>query len=252
MIVLRKIIIMWRASVLTLFPEMFPGPLEHSLSGRGLKEKIWSLDTVDMRDFATDKHHTADDSPFGGGAGMVIKPDIVDAALTHATSNGTDPRQIVFLTPRGTPLRQPIVRNLMETSPHGLIMLCGRYEGIDHRVIEKWQESHNLIEISIGDYILSGGEMAALTLMDSCVRLLPGIVHTVESLESESFELDLLEFSHYTRPHIWHDKVVPEILLSGNHKKIAQWRQQQAEQITKQRRPDLWEAYLNKHSSNQR
>lgn len=239
---------MWHASVLTLFPDMFPGPLGSSLSGKGLESKIWSLDTVDMRQFATDKHKTVDDSPFGGGAGMVIKPDIVDQALHHVTSQTSKKRQIVFLTPRGTPLRQPIVRNLMNTSPDGLILLCGRYEGIDHRVIEKWHESHDLMEISIGDYILSGGEMAALTLMDACVRLLPGIVHTPESLESESFELDLLEFSHYTRPHNWHDKVVPDVLLSGNHKKIAQWRLQQAEQVTKTRRPDLWDAYLNKNN----
>lgn len=243
----------WRATVLTLFPEMFPGPLAHSLAGRALRENLWLLKTIDIRDFAHDKHQTVDDTCVGGGAGMVLKADIVDAALTYACSQYNEEKPaIIYLTPRGEPLRQPRVRSLMKNNSSGCILLCGRYEGIDDRVIEKWREEKGLMEISIGDYILSGGEIAALTLMDACVRLLPGVVNKQESLESESFELDLLEFPQYTKPQNWQGKAVPEVLLSGDHKKIAAWRQGQSEKITKERRPDLWDAYSKNDSSHQK
>jgi len=244
----------WLATVVTLFPEMFPGPLGHSLAGRGLDGNIWQLDTVNIRDFAHDKHKTVDDTCFGGGAGMVLKPDVVHSALESAVSkygaHSAKPSikpSIVYVTPRGVPLNQKIVRSLAGGS--GLVVLCGRYEGVDNRVIEYWRENNGLQEVSLGDYILSGGEMAALTMIDACVRLLPGIVNTQESLESESFELDLLEFSQYTKPQNWQNKIVPEILLSGDHKKIAAWRQCEAEKITKERRPDLWQTYLMKKLS---
>lgn len=226
---------------------MFPGPLAYSLAGRALKEELWELQTIDIRDFAHDKHQTVDDTCAGGGAGMVLKADIVDAALGHAYGLYHDEKPaLIYLTPRGEPLRQPRVHSLMKEHSAGCILLCGRYEGVDDRVIEKWREEKSLIEISIGDYILSGGEIAALTLMDACVRLLPGVVNKQESLESESFELGLLEFPQYTKPQNWQDKAIPEVLLSGDHKKIAAWRHKKAEEITKQRRPDLWDAYLRK------
>jgi tRNA (guanine37-N1)-methyltransferase len=234
---------------------MFPGPLGSALAGKGLQEKIWQLSTIDIRNFALDKHKTVDDSCFGGGAGMVLKPDVTHAALESALAtydNGAEPA-IVYLTPRGERLTQAKVRSLVYDYPSGVILLCGRYEGVDDRVIQHWSQEHNLQEISIGDYILSGGEVAALTVIDACVRLLPGIVNSIESLESESFELDLLEFPHYTKPQNWRDKIVPDVLLSGDHKKIAAWRHKQAEQITRKRRPDLWQSYLYKKlSSDQR
>lgn len=243
----------WQATVLTLFPEMFPGPLEHSLAGKAIKEGKWSLTAIDIRDFAYDKHQTVDDTCVGGGAGMVLKADVVNAALSYAYNQYfSEKPAIIYLTPRGEPLRQPRVHSLIQDNPAGCILLCGRYEGVDDRVIEKWREEKGLLEISIGDYILSGGEIAALTLMDACVRLLPGVVNKQESLESESFELDLLEFPQYTKPQNWQGKVVPEILLSGDHKKIAAWRHQQAEKITQERRSDLWQAYLTKRPFDQR
>lgn len=227
---------------------MFPGPLAHSLAGRGLQDGLWQLDTINIRDFATDKHRTVDDTCAGGGAGMVLKADVVDRALQaglEAYPKDNRPA-IIYLTPRGKPLQQADTRRLIKDHPAGCVLLCGRYEGVDDRVIRHWQQEYSLIEISIGDYILSGGEMAALVLMDACVRLLPGIVNKQESLESESFELDLLEYPQYTKPQNWQGKVVPEILLSGDHKKIAAWRLSQAEIITQERRPDLWDAYLDK------
>jgi tRNA (guanine37-N1)-methyltransferase len=237
----------WRATILTLFPDIFPGPLAHSLAGKGLQQKIWQLQTINIRDFAADKHKTVDDTCFGGGAGMVLKPDVVHSALESALKsyNGEKP-SIIYLTPRGTPLTQLKLRSIVNDHACGAMFLCGRYEGVDDRVIQHWQQQHHLQEISLGDYILSGGEIAALTIIDACVRLLPGIVNKVESLESESFELDLLEFPHYTKPHNWQNQIVPEILLSGDHKKIAAWRHKQAEKITRERRPDLWQSYLNK------
>lgn len=233
----------WQATVVTLFPEMFPGPLAHSLVGRALEDKIWELNTINIRDYATDKHRTVDDTCFGGGAGMVLRSDIIDAALRAVDVSVKT--QFIYLTPRGKPLTQKIVKRLThETSQ--LVILCGRYEGVDDRVIESWTESHGLEEISIGDYVLTGGEIAAFTLLDACVRLLPGVIGKQESLDNESFELELLEHPQYTRPQTWNNKIVPDVLLSGDHKKIAAWRQNEAEKITQVRRPDLWAVYQSK------
>jgi tRNA (guanine37-N1)-methyltransferase len=224
----------WRASALTLFPDMFPGPLAHSLAGRALGEGVWSLDIVDIRDFATDRHRSVDDVPFGGGAGMVLRPDVVDAALAAAHVGD---RPAIYLTPRGRPLTQERVRRLAEGS--GVVLLCGRYEGVDQRVIE----ARGLEEISVGDYVLSGGEPAALVLLDACVRLLPGVMGAAASADDESFSRGLLEYPHYTRPAEWNGRPVPEVLLSGHHAAVAAWRRAEAERVTRERRPDLWAAY---------
>jgi tRNA (guanine37-N1)-methyltransferase len=225
----------WRAVVLTLFPEMFPGPLGHSLAGRALERGDWVLDAVNIRDFATDRHATVDDNPFGGGAGMVMRADVLDRALESVA----DPRgPVIYLSPRGAPLSQDRVKSL--AAGEAVTLLCGRYEGVDHRLIE----ARGLEEVSLGDFVLSGGETAALALLDACVRLLPGVLGAPESLAEESFERGLLEYPHYTRPAEWQGRRVPDVLLSGNHAAIAAWRLAQAEAITKIRRPDLWSAYL--------
>ena len=226
----------WTATVLTLFPEMFPGPLGQSLAGRGLAEGIWALEPVDIRGFATDKHRSVDDSPFGGGAGMVMRPDVVDAAITGARRAGP----LIYFTPRGRLLTQARVRELALGS--GVTLLCGRFEGVDQRVLD----AHEAEEISLGDFVLSGGELAALMLMDAVVRLLPGVTGNQESLEDESFERGLLEYPHYTRPKEWQGRTVPEVLMSGHHENVRQWRQRQAEDVTRRRRPDLWDAYVTK------
>lgn len=236
----------WNVNILTLFPEMFPGPLAYSLAGKGLKNKIWNLKTIQIRDFASDRRKTVDDTCYGHGAGMILKPDVIHAALLNTVSDFKGTPTIVYTTPRGKPFNQNLAQDLIRKD--GVIILCGRYEGIDERVIEYWKDEHQLQEISIGDYIISGGEIAALTILDACIRLLPNIVHSEESLIYESFELDLLEFPQYTKPYNWQDRVVPDVLLSGDHKRIALWQQEQAEKITQERRPDLWEAYLKKNS----
>lgn len=223
----------WRATVLTVFPDMFPGPLGLSLAGRGLSRDLWRLSAVDLRDFAEDRHRTVDDEPFGGGPGMVMRPDVIDRALA-ATA---DARPLVFLTPRGRPLDQARVRDLAAGA--GVVLLCGRYEGIDQRVIDRWAPE----EISLGDFVLSGGEPAAIALLDACVRLVPGVTGKAESLEDESFEWGLLEYPHYTRPRDWDERAVPEVLLSGHHEQIRAWRRGQAETTTRARRPDLWSRY---------
>lgn len=222
----------WRASVLTLFPEMFPGPLAHSLAGRALQAGVWSLQAVNIRDFATDRHRSVDDTPFGGGAGMVMRADVVDAALASVV----DDRPVIFLTPRGRALTQADARLYAEGS--GVILLCGRYEGVDQRVIE----ARGMEEVSIGDYVLSGGELPALVLLDATVRLLPGVMGAAESAAEESFSGQLLEYPHYTRPAEWQGRRVPDVLLSGHHAAITAWRQAEAERITRERRPDLWVA----------
>jgi tRNA (guanine37-N1)-methyltransferase len=224
----------WRATVLTLFPDMFPGPLGHSLAGRALDRGIWSLDAHDIRDSATDRHRTVDDTPFGGGAGMVMRPDVLAAALAPVM----DGRPALYLTPRGAPLTQATVRRL--AGGPGVVLLCGRYEGIDERVIA----SEKLEEVSVGDYVLSGGEPAALVLLDACVRLLPGVMGAAASADEESFSAGLLEYPHYTRPAEWQGRRVPDVLLSGHHAEVAAWRRREAERITRERRPDLWAAYL--------
>jgi tRNA (guanine37-N1)-methyltransferase len=223
----------WRATVLTLFPEMFPGPLGLSLAGRGLERGIWSLQTRQIREFAPDRHRSVDDTPFGGGAGMVMRPDVLDAALASCD----DGRPVVYLTPRGERLTQRTVRGLARAP--GVVLLCGRYEGVDQRVIE----ARGLREISVGDYVLSGGEPAAMVLFDACVRLLPGVMGAAESAQDESFSVGLLEAAHYTRPAQWQGRPVPEVLLSGHHAEIAAWRRAQSECVTRARRPDLWAAY---------
>ncbi|MDH5747954.1 MAG: tRNA (guanosine(37)-N1)-methyltransferase TrmD [Rhodospirillales bacterium] len=226
----------WTAKVLTLFPEMFPGPLGLSLSGQALKDGIWALETVDIRAFARDKHRTVDGAPFGGGPGMVMAPDVVDEALTAALSDGTE-APLIYLTPRGRPLCQDRVREL--AGGPGVVLLCGRFEGVDERVLEARQ----IEEVSLGDFVLSGGEPAAIALIDACVRQLPGVMGSEESLAEESFERGLLEYPQYTRPRDWQGREVPEILISGHHDKIRAWRLAQAEEITKARRPDLWSRY---------
>jgi tRNA (guanine37-N1)-methyltransferase len=220
----------WRASILTIFPAMFPGPLGQSLAGRALETGVWSLDVSNIRDFAGDRHRTVDDTPFGGGAGMVLRPDIVDASVAQVA----DDRPIVCLTPRGRRFTQADARRF--AAQPGLILLCGRYEGIDQRVIE----ARAMDEISIGDYVLSGGELAALVLLDSIVRLLPGVMGAAESAVEESFSAGLLEYPHYTRPAEWQGRRVPDVLLSGHHAAVAAWRHAQSERITRERRPDLW------------
>lgn len=222
----------WIAKVLTLFPEMFPGPLGLSLVGQALGRGDWRLETVDIRAFASDKHRSVDDTPFGGGPGMVLRPDVVDAAIGAALEGFDGP--LVFLTPRGRPLDQARARALADGP--GVALLCGRYEGVDERVIEARAPE----EISLGDFVLSGGEMAAMALLDACVRLLPGVVGAEASLAEESFERGLLEYPHYTRPQTWQGRTVPDVLLSGHHEKVRLWRRAEAERITRERRPDLW------------
>lgn len=226
----------WKAKVLTLFPEMFPGPLGLSLAGQGLEAGSWALEAVDIRDFAADKHRTVDDPPFGGGPGMVIRPDVVSEAIDAAV--GADPSlALIYLTPRGRPLTQARVGELARGP--GIVLLCGRYEGLDERVLD----AHGLDEISLGDFVLSGGEAAAIAVIDACVRLLPGVVGAPESLIDESFENGLLEYPQYTRPREWRGRTVPEVLVSGDHEKVKAWRRHQAEAITRERRPDLWARY---------
>jgi tRNA (guanine37-N1)-methyltransferase len=223
----------WASTVLTLFPDMFPGALGVSLVGQALSAGIWSLDTVQIRDFSVGKHASVDDSPSGGGAGMVLRADVVAAAIDHARKDRPD-RPSIYLSPRGEPLTQALVREL--AAGPGVILLAGRFEGVDERVIE----GRHLREISIGDYVLSGGEIAAQVLIDACVRLLPGVLGGAASTTDESFENGLLEYPQYTKPRDWEGRETPEILLSGDHKKIAQWRRAESDRITRERRPDLW------------
>jgi len=227
----------WRATVLTLYPEMFPGPLGLSLAGKALAEDKWTLETIDIRDFATDKHRSVDDTPAGGGAGMVMRADIAGAALDAARKTAPPGTPLFYLSPRGKPLTQERARSLSQGP--GVVLLCGRFEGIDERVLE----ARNVEEISIGDYVLSGGELAAMVLLDACVRLLPGVAGNEVSLEDESFASGLLEYPHYTRPREWEGRAIPDVLLSGDHEKIAKWRRAQAESLTKARRPDLYQRH---------
>ena len=222
----------WSATILTLYPEMFPGPLGASLAGRALREGIWSLDTVQIRDFAADKHRSVDDTPAGGGAGMVMRADVLGAAVDHVLSRAPDV-PLLAMTPRGQPLTQDLVRSLAAWP--GVSILCGRFEGIDERLFE----ARPIVPVSIGDYVLSGGEIAALTLLDACVRLLPGVMGAASSGEEESFEQGLLEYPHYTRPVTWEGRTIPEVLRSGDHAKIAAWRHERAAADTRSRRPDL-------------
>jgi tRNA (guanine37-N1)-methyltransferase len=223
----------FRATILTLYPEMFPGPLGESLAGRGLSEGIWNLEALNIRDHAIDKHRTVDDTPAGGGAGMVLRCDVLAAAI-DAVADG---RPMLAMTPRGAPLTQARVRNLAEGE--GAIILCGRFEGFDERIFD----ARPVEALSIGDYVLSGGELGAMVLLDACVRLLPGIMGAASSGEEESFETGLLEYPHYTRPVEWEGRTIPEVLRSGDHAKIAAWRHERAIEDTRLRRPDLIERH---------
>jgi tRNA (guanine37-N1)-methyltransferase len=225
---------MWRASVLTIFPEVFPGPLGASLAGKALASRIWSLEISDIRTFASDRHRSVDDTPAGGGPGMVMKADVLGRAIDAIA---TDQRPRLLLSPRGSPLTQSRVENLAVGV--GVVLVCGRFEGIDERVIA----GRGLEEVSVGDYVLSGGEIAAMALIDACVRLLPGVMGAAASGTEESFAGGLLEYPQYTRPQVWEGRPIPEVLLSGDHAKIAAWRRSEAERLTKERRPDLWERY---------
>lgn len=229
----------FKATVLTLYPEMFPGPLGQSLAGRGLERGLWALETGQIRDFATDKHRSVDDTPAGGGAGMVLRADILAKAIDGSVRED-DPRPKLLMSPRGRPFTQAMAHDLAEGP--GAVIVCGRFEGVDQRVID----ARNLTEVSIGDYILSGGEIAAITMLDAIVRLIPGVMGNMESAETESFETGLLEHPHYTRPADFEGRTIPEVLTSGNHRKIAEWRQEQAEKLTRERRPDLWRRHLSR------
>jgi tRNA (guanine37-N1)-methyltransferase len=225
---------MWRASVLTLFPEMFPGPLGASLAGRALAAKLWSLDAIDIRAHATDKHRTVDDTPAGGGPGMVMKADVLATALDSVPQ---DDRPQLLMSPRGKPLAQSRVQELARGP--GAVILCGRFEGIDERLIE----ARKLEEVSLGDFVLSGGEVAALALLDACIRLIPGVMGKEASAAEESFSHGLLEYPQYTRPAVFEGRPIPEVLTSGDHARVEKWRKAEAERLTRERRPDLWAAY---------
>ena len=225
---------MWRASVLTIFPDMFPGPLAHSLAGKALASSIWSLDTIDIRAHATDKHRTVDDTPAGGGPGMVMKADVLARAL-DAVPHDTRPR--LLMSPRGKQLTQGRVAELVRHL--GVVIICARFEGVDERLIK----ARRLEEVSLGDYVLSGGEIAALAVLDACVRLLPGVMGKEASAAEESFADGLLEYPQYTRPPVFEGEPIPEVLISGDHSKVKAWRRAEAERLTAERRPDLWAAY---------
>jgi len=230
---------MWRASVLTIFPEMFPGPLGISLAGKALGAKLWSLETIDIRAHATDKHRTVDDTPTGGGPGMVMKADVLARALDSLAIDAlpADDRPRLLMSPRGVPLTQTRVRQLAAGS--GAVILCGRFEGVDERLIA----ARALEEISLGDFVLSGGEPAALALLDACVRLIPGVMGKEASAAEESFSAGLLEYPQYTKPPVWEGQAIPDVLLSGDHAKVANWRREEAERLTSERRSDLWAAH---------
>jgi tRNA (guanine37-N1)-methyltransferase len=226
----------WAATILTLYPEMFPGPLGHSLAGRALQERTWSLETVQIRDFAADRHRSVDDTPAGGGAGMVMRADVLARAVDHVLERRPD-APLLAMSPRGQPLGQALVREL--AAGPGVSILCGRFEGMDERLFE----ARPVLPVSIGDYVLSGGETAALVVLDACVRLLPGVMGQPSSGEEESFEAGLLEYPHYTRPFEWEGRRIPEVLRSGDHAKIAAWRKARAAEDTRLRRPDLIERH---------
>lgn len=227
---------MVKIKIFTLFPEMFPGPLGYSVVGKALEQGLWSLDAVNIRDYAHDKHRTVDDTCYGGGPGMVMRPDVIDEAL-EAHYADSRPSRLVYLSPRGQRFDQALAKELAQTDTIGL--LCGRFEGVDQRVLDAW----GFEEISLGDFVLSGGELAAMSMIDACIRLIPGVLGDTESISEESFAEGLLEYPQYTRPFEWKGRMVPEPLRSGHHENIKAWRLSQAEELTKNRRPDLWKAY---------
>ena len=225
---------MWQARIFTLYPEIFPGPLNKGLYGKALSNKIWNLDIINIRDSAKDKHKTVDDTPFGGGSGMLIKPDVLARSIDQHVNKS---EKIFYLSPKGKLFNQETAKSL--SKEHCINLICGHFEGVDQRLLE----TRNIEEISIGDYILSGGETAAFVIVDSILRLIPGILGNEESVHEESFENGLLEYPQYTKPQLWEEKNVPEVLLSGDHSKIKDWRLSQSEAITRHRRPDLWQKY---------
>ena len=225
---------MWKVRIFTLYPEIFPGPLNKGLYGKALSNKIWDLDIINIRDSAEDRHKTVDDTPFGGGSGMLIKPDVLASSIDQHVSKR---EKIFYLTPKGKLFNQKIAKSL--SKEHCVNLICGHFEGVDQRLLE----TRNIEEISIGDYILSGGETAAFVIVDSVLRLIPGILGNEESVHEESFENGLLEYPQYTKPQLWEEKNVPDVLLSGDHSKIKDWRLSQSEAITRHRRPDLWQKY---------
>ncbi|MGE0109403.1 MAG: tRNA (guanosine(37)-N1)-methyltransferase TrmD [Bdellovibrionales bacterium] len=234
---------LFHAAILTLFPDMFPGPLGQALAGKALEDGLWTLQTINIRDFATDKHGSVDDTPYGGGAGMVLRPDIVAAAIRAAESTAPTPPRKIYLSPRGKPLTQNLVEELAEAS--SLLLLCGRYEGVDQRVLD----AEGMEEISVGDYVLAGGEVAAMVLLEAITRLIPGVMGNHATTDEESFCDNLLEYPHFTRPPTWENLSVPEVLLSGHHGKINAWRLEQSQALTKQNRPDLWEKWKKTHET---
>lgn len=228
----------WKARVITLFPTAFPGVLGESLTGKALQEGLWQLDTIDLRQFGIGKHRNVDDTPAGGGAGMVLRPDVVGTAIERAMEGAHGDWPLIYLSPRGAPMTQALMQRLSRAQ--GVTLLCGRFEGVDERVLEHYRVE----EVSLGDFVMTGGEIAAQALIDATVRLLPGVLGNQASTEEESFASGLLEHPQYTRPAEWKGRAIPEVLMSGHHGKIAEWRQQQAEAITKARRPDLWARHL--------
>ena len=228
---------MWTAQVFTLYPELFPGPLNSGLYKKALEKKIWSLEVINIRDYAKDKHKTVDDSPFGGGSGMVMRADVLANSLDKNISDKNE--NVFYLTPRGKKFDQSYAKKIFSKN---LNIICGHFEGVDERILQ----TRNITEVSIGDYILSGGEVGAFVIIDAVVRLLPGVLGNMNSLSEESFEKYLLEYPHYTKPQKWEEKEVPEVLLTGDHKKIKDWRLSQSKDITRRRRPDLWKKYLDK------
>lgn len=228
----------WNTTILTLFPEMFPGPLGYSVTGRALEQHLWTMETVNFRDFSIDKHSTVDDTPFGGGPGMVMRPDVVDQALKHAVKIRGNPDKIIYLSPRGKIIDHDCVKEL--SFANNCVIICGRFEGLDQRALDFW----DVEEYSLGDFVLCGGEVAAMALIESTLRFVPGVLGDPQSLEDESFASGLLEYPHYTRPRSWNGLEVPEVLLSGHHENIKRWRLEQSEDLTRSRRPDMWSAYI--------
>lgn len=239
----------FKAIALTLFPDMFPGPLAYSLAGKAREKGLWDVKTLDIRDYSVGKHNMVDDTAYGGGTGMVMRPDVIDAAITAARAELPE-AQLVHFTPRGRKITQPLVAELVQKP---LILLCGRFEGIDERIFEE----HQPLDLSLGEFVLSGGEIPALALLDACLRLVPGVIQDESALTEESFGLDavyagLLEYPHYTRPPVWKGRGIPDVLLSGHHEQIRTWRLAEAERVTATRRPDMWERYVSEKSEKQK
>jgi len=231
----------WKAKILTLFPDAFPGVLGESLTGKALQEGLWQLETVDLRQFGLTKHRNVDDTPAGGGAGMVLRPDVLGKAIDHAMTGVTGNHPLIYLSPRGKPMDQQMMQNLARAD--GVTLLCGRFEGVDERVLQHY----GIQEVSLGDFVMTGGEIAAQALIDATVRLIPNVLGNYASTEEESFSSGLLEHPQYTRPAEWKGRKIPDVLMSGHHGNVAKWRHQMSEEITQARRPDLWEAYRKKN-----